>query len=200
LFFHKYFSKKLARDEQIKAAAAKRKKKGGDGEDSDEDVSMADMDEPEEDEEHEVPVSKSMADAGAADEDEESDPEEDEIWKVSSWCRYTALPPFLSNVDDLLLIQAMQASMPQAGYDDNDLLEDSDEDEDLDISDDQEEDDEDAESLDEGEDDGRMDDAGKFDIYRIWLPSTNARQLLQNSTMRMRTTCQWMRTMMISST
>lgn len=90
--------------------------------------------------------------------------------------------------------------MPQAGYDDNDLLEDSDEDEDLDISDDQEEDEEDVDRLDEDEDDGRMDDAGMSDICRNWLYSTNARQLLQNSTMRMRTTCRLMRTMTTSLT
>ncbi|KAJ9098475.1 hypothetical protein QFC19_006342 [Naganishia cerealis] len=143
LFFHKYFSKKLARDEQIKAAATKRKKKSNeeDEDDEDEDVTMdaaEDVDEDEAEEEVAEPVKKVKAQPVAKEEDEESDPEEDEIWK------------------------AMQASMPQAGYDDDDLLEDSEEDEELEYSEDEDEieaDDSDAEDLDEDENDGRIDDA-----------------------------------------
>jgi hypothetical protein len=84
LFFHKYFSKKLARDEQIKAAAAKRKKKSTGEDDDEEDVTMDDVEEEDEEEAEEVvAVSTKAATEPVAAEDDEDDPEEDEIWKVS---------------------------------------------------------------------------------------------------------------------
>ncbi|GHJ86839.1 hypothetical protein NliqN6_3241 [Naganishia liquefaciens] len=147
LFFHKYFSKKLAREDQIKAASAKRKKKSLEGSDVEEedDVTMDDV--ADDEEEESAPEPRSRA---AADKDEESDAEEDEIWK------------------------AMQASMPQAGYDDDDLLEDSDEDEDLDISDEEDSAGQDVDvSDDEDEDDeedGRIDDAEFQDEDEDELP------------------------------
>lgn len=93
----------------------------------------------------------------------------------------------------------MQASMPQAGYDDDDLLEDSDEDEDLDISDEQDSAGEDVEaSDDEGEnddEDGRIDDAGKRDGR---IPDLSLHVLMpgsfQTSKMMTRTSCQSTRT------
>jgi archaellum component FlaD/FlaE len=85
LFFHKYFSKKLARDEQIKAAAAKRKKKSTGEDDDEEDVTMDDVEEEEEEEAEEVVAAsaKVAKEPAAAEDDDEDDPEEDEIWKVS---------------------------------------------------------------------------------------------------------------------
>lgn len=206
LFFHKYFSKKLAREDQIKAAAAKRKKKGLEGSDDEdededeEDVTMDDVDEGEEEESTSKPKSKGGA---SADEDEESDAEEDEIWKVGS-----TLSASLVWLPDLVLIfassQAMQASMPQAGYDDDDLLEDSDEDEDLDISDEQDSAGEESEGSDDGgeedDEDGRIDDAGKSDgripdlSLHVMTPG-----FFQTSKMMTRTSCQSTRTRTTSS-
>jgi len=66
LFFHKFFSTKLAN----KAASAKKGKKQGDSDDEDMAEESAEEDEEE------------VASAAAEDEGSASDPEEDEIWKV----------------------------------------------------------------------------------------------------------------------
>ena len=75
--------------------------------------------------------------------------------------------------------------MPQAGYDDDDLLEDSDEDEDLDISDEEDSAGQDVDvSDDEDEDDeedGRIDDAGERDpvASRVTATGVDGRSALE---------------------
>jgi hypothetical protein len=90
----------------------------------------------------------------------------------------------------------MQASMPQAGYDDNDLLEDSDEDEDLDISDEQ---DSAGEDSDDDEEDGRIDDAGKIQLETKIPLRVLTHGFTQNSKMTMRTSYQSTKMTTISS-
>ncbi|KAJ7349048.1 CBF/Mak21 family-domain-containing protein [Mycena albidolilacea] len=130
LFFHKFFSRK---SEKEKAMFSKgRKNRDEDSDSGDEDEEKDDDEEGNESgEEMDLTgdEAKDAEEAASEFEEEDSDIGEDEIWK------------------------AMQASMPQAGGDDEDLMEESDElPSDLDEGDDASDDDDDALSLVEASD------------------------------------------------
>ncbi|KAL1412536.1 RNA-binding ribosome biosynthesis protein mak21 [Vanrija albida] len=129
LFFHKFFSTKLARKE----ALTKKKSKAEDADEMDfsDDDDEIDVDD---EEASEAASDAEEAEAEGGDDDSESDPEEAEIWK------------------------AMKASMPKAG-EDLGISDDSDEDDDdvdVDYSDDDDEEGEEEE--DEDDDDDEDDD------------------------------------------
>lgn len=135
LFFHKFFSTKLARKEVLG-------KKKGKAEDADE-MDFSDDEEIDVDDDEEASEAASDAEEaeGADDDDSVSDPEEAEIWK------------------------AMKASMPKAGEDlgISDDSDEDDDDVDVDYSDDDEEeggedDDEDEEEDDDDEDEDDNDE------------------------------------------
>ncbi|KAF8966791.1 CBF/Mak21 family-domain-containing protein [Flammula alnicola] len=132
MFFYQYFTRKSQR-EKAKASKVNKRKDGKDeSEDEDEDEDEADLEEAAEsgDEEVAEPIAEADED-GDEDEDEDSDLDEAEIWK------------------------AMQATMPKAAGDDDDLMADSD----VDIDDDEEEL-LDSDGEDEDEDEEEQDDNG----------------------------------------
>ncbi|KAJ7853660.1 CBF/Mak21 family-domain-containing protein [Mycena olivaceomarginata] len=132
LFFHKFFSRKSEKEKAMSSKGRKNRDEDSDSGDEDEDEEKDDDEEGNESGEEMDLTGDEVKDAEEAAsefEEEDSDIGEDEIWK------------------------AMQASMPQAGGDDEDLMEESDElPSDLDEGDDASDDDDDALSLVEASD------------------------------------------------